>query len=109
MPYNAPRHRAPWVRSRESYVAERKARADASRPPSSKRGYDGEWRKLRARFLAEFPNCAACSQPATDVDHVADVRRYPHLRLTWSNLRSLCHSCHSRHTATTQGFARRSR
>ncbi|HEV7293493.1 MAG TPA: hypothetical protein VGN79_14355 [Devosia sp.] len=31
---------------------------------------------------------------------------HPHLRLEPTNLRSLCHACHSRHTALTRGFAR---
>lgn len=109
MPTRPPVHRAPWLRPRADYERERRERADAKRPPSSQRGYDREWRALRARFIADHPTCSTplCGQPATDVDHVADVRRYPHLRLVEANLRAFCHPCHSRRTATEQGFARR--
>lgn len=47
-----------------------------------------------------------CSRKATDVDHRITIAERPDLRLSWSNLRSYCHECHSRHTAVTQGFAR---
>jgi 5-methylcytosine-specific restriction endonuclease McrA len=43
---------------------------------------------------------------AIDVDHLLSVRQHPELRLTWSNLRSFCHSHHSARTARDQGFAR---
>lgn len=54
------------------------------------------WRQLRAQVLAAEPRCRFCAAPATDVDHIvprsragADER---------SNLRPLCHECHSRRT-----------
>jgi 5-methylcytosine-specific restriction enzyme A len=87
---------------------ERKRVIDARRANSTRRGYDGAWRALRAEFLAANPECAeaGCRVPATDVDHILAVRDRPDLRLVWSNLRSFCHVHHSRHTARTQGFAR---
>jgi hypothetical protein len=38
--------------------------------------------------------------PATDVDHIQTVAARPDLRLFRPNLRPLCHSCHSSHTAS---------
>lgn len=53
-----------------------------------------EWRKMRARVLAEEPLCRRCKEPASDVDHVSgdpsDNRR--------ANLQPLCHACHSHKT-----------
>ncbi|MDH4993308.1 HNH endonuclease [Aquamicrobium lusatiense] len=91
-----------------SCAIERKAASDRARPSASRRGYDRAWQKLRKSFLLAFPTCSTdgCGKPATDVDHIQSIREAPHLRLKWSNLRAFCHSCHSRHTARTQGFAR---
>ena len=89
------------ARSRERRRAE-----DAVRPAASSRGYDADWRALRRTHLAASPSCVECGAPATDVDHLHSVREHPELRLAPSNLRSLCHSCHSRHTARTVGFGR---
>lgn len=63
------------------------------------------WRdRLRPAKLAADPLCAECETagrivPATDVDHAdGDARNW-----AWENLRSLCHRCHSRKTATADG------
>jgi 5-methylcytosine-specific restriction protein A len=67
-------------------------RQDESRPSASGRGYGGDWRRRRARHLAEHPDCTRCSEPATVVDHIlplsaggADEE---------SNYQSLCKLCH---------------
>jgi hypothetical protein len=111
MPTRQSVHRPPWstpalAAKRE---AERKQRLDQARPPSSQRGYDAEWRALRARFLEHNPWCCVdgCMRRATDVDHIRSIRERPDLRLEWSNMRQMCHRHHSRVTALTQGFARR--
>lgn len=85
---------------------ERHRAYDKTRPTAAQRGYDHAWRKLRAEYIAAHPLCEIDGKPATDVDHIKPVATYPHLRLEWTNLRSLCHACHSRHTALTRGFAR---
>ena len=77
-------------------AAERKARFDKTRPSASARGYDAEWRKLRAAHLAKHPDCRRCGDPARDVDHVVPVRVAPARRLDPTNLQSLCTRCHSR-------------
>ena len=70
-----------------------------TRPSPAARGYDAAWRALRAAYLAAHPRCERCPAAATDVDHIQPVRYRPDLRLEWSNLRSLCHRCHSSRTA----------
>lgn len=65
-----------------------------------------KWRnELRPGQLMREPFCRACAQRglrvrATDVDHVVDHRGDWARFCDESNLESLCHSCHSRKTAT---------
>ncbi|HEV7283907.1 MAG TPA: HNH endonuclease signature motif containing protein, partial [Kaistia sp.] len=73
----------------------RKARHDAKRPSAGQRGYDADWRKLRALHLAGHPHCVRCGAIASVVDHIISVRIAPHRRLDPSNLQSLCISHHS--------------
>ena len=68
-----------------------------TRPPSSQRGYSTHWHQTRGRYLTQHPLCVACGQRATDVDHI--ISRAKGGSDEWSNLQSLCHSCHSRKTA----------
>lgn len=86
-----------------------KAAWEAKRGTPASRGYDAEWRRLRLRFLASNPQCAAlgCAVPAAEVDHILSVRTHPHLRLAWSNLRPFCKRHHSQRTARDHGFARK--
>lgn len=93
---------------RTKEASQRRAAHDATRPSAAARGYDAEWRKVRAAFLKANPTCShpGCGKPATDADHVLSVRERPDLRLDPSNLRPFCHAHHSAHTARTQGFAR---
>lgn len=79
------------------------------RVSSSNRGYDSKWRKYRVRFLRKNPLCVLCKEegkitPATDVDHVIPVIG-PSDSLFWdeSNHQALCHSCHSKKTASENG------
>jgi 5-methylcytosine-specific restriction enzyme A len=59
------------------------------------------WSANRARFLTAHPFCEHCGMAATDVDHrVARVRGGSD---AWPNLQALCHSCHSRKTAQSDG------
>ena len=71
--------------------------------------YDAAWRKLRRRHLQQHPLCADCEErgqitPAKHVDHVEPIVRAPARRLDPTNLRSLCHSCQSRKTASEQAL-----
>jgi 5-methylcytosine-specific restriction protein A len=65
------------------------------------------WRRRRKRYLAAHPTCTSCPSPATEVDHVI-----PRAQLVEQGvddpdadhwLQSLCESCHSTKTATTDG------
>lgn len=98
-------YRTPVVRKRE---------ADHRRGSSAKRGYDGDWRRLRIEFLALHPYCECDAHQGKDeralsqvVDHIASIMERPDLRLEWSNLRAMTKACHDRHTVRTQGFAQR--
>lgn len=63
-----------------------------------------EWTDLREYKLHEDPFCEHCRRkdkliPAVEVHHRIDITDAPELALIFSNLESLCHHCHSSHTA----------
>ena len=75
---------------------------------ASARGYDWAWRKLRQQHMAWFPLCEHCEREGKvvqgeEVDHIIPFNG-PHdpLRLTASNLQTLCRSCHRRKTLADQ-------
>lgn len=76
---------------------------DQARPNAATRGYDWAWQKTRARYLAAHPACAVCHWPARHVDHIDGGGPLAPNGHDWANLQSLCPSCHSRKTATTDG------
>jgi 5-methylcytosine-specific restriction protein A len=87
-------------------IKHRKAR-DLRRKSSHERGYDSTWRRLRLMKLARQSLCEAnthCQHPtpATEVDHRIPIAHRPDLRLTMTNLQSLCHTCHSAKTMREQ-------
>ena len=89
-----------------------KRQTDARRGSASSRGYDADWRRLRAAFLMKHPLCLFCEEAgrvteATVVDHIISFVDRPELRLAWANLRSLCKDCHDRRTARDQAFGGR--
>jgi 5-methylcytosine-specific restriction protein A len=62
-----------------------------------------EWRKLRAYKLQQSPLCEICLPlgkvtPGDEIDHIIEVKDAWHLRLTLSNLQTLCAACHRRKT-----------
>lgn len=73
--------------------------ANIDRPKTAERGYDGEWRKLRAMKLNRDPICQirthCLGALATTVDHIKPLTVRPDLRLVWSNLQSACKPCNS--------------
>ena len=73
----------------------RKAKADTKRPSARKRGYDADWAKARADYLAAYPSCRRCGARAVMVDHIVPIRQAPHRRLDRTNFQSLCTACHS--------------
>lgn len=70
------------------------------RESASRRGYDRTWRKLRRLFLRMHPFCQ-CGAEAVDVHHIVALKDGG--QNEWSNLEAMCHSCHSRVTASEQG------
>lgn len=82
------------------------------RGSASSRGYDQTWRKVRASYLLRHPLCVVCGRAgrtveAAEVDHIVPIANGG-ARLDERNLQALCHSCHSRKTARTDGgFGRR--
>lgn len=76
------------------------SRRDA-RPPAAARGYDADWRRAIAGFLAAHPWCSACAAkgittPASVVGHIVSVRIDPSRRLDPSNWTPLCRGCNAR-------------
>lgn len=69
------------------------------RGSAAKRGYDRTWQRLRLAHLGRQPLCVRCAKPAKHVDHIQPIAKGGP-RLDPANLQSLCHSCHSRKTAT---------
>lgn len=105
MPEAPATFRPPW----QPRLAERdrKAALDRTRGNSSARGYDWQWRKVRAAVLAEEPLCRFCAgqgvvTAAEVVDHIDGNSR----NNARSNLRPLCKRHHDQRTARDQGFNR---
>jgi 5-methylcytosine-specific restriction protein A len=78
------------------------------RESSAKRGYSYKWQQARKGFLSKHPLCVQCElvgvvTASTDVDHIVPHRGDKELFWTRSNWQALCHSCHSRKTATEDG------
>lgn len=104
MPYQARKH----VTTGSVYAVHRPPGDERQRNAEKARVYDADWKRLRMVMLARFPVCS-CGKKATDVDHIQSWRSRPDLRLDPENLRTLCHSCHSKRTARDQGgWARKS-
>lgn len=62
------------------------------------------WFNTSRGFRARHPNCRECAKKGLDVfaeevDHIIPLKVAWHLRLTPSNLQSLCRSCHARKRA----------
>lgn len=108
MPARPPSHRPAGWMPREQAERLRKAKLDARRPPREARGYDKDWYRFRTAFLRDNPICCCgCGGRAQVVDHIKTIRERPDLRLVASNCRPMTKTCHDRHTALTQGFARK--
>ena len=80
---------------------------DHWRGSAASRGYGHCWRRLRRWVLAAGPLCVVCGRLATDVDHIVPRRLGGTDSL--DNLQPLCHECHSRKTAGSDGALGRGR
>lgn len=75
-------------------------RTKDQRPPSSQRGYDARWRKVRAMKLRANPLCEECEKgkvltPASMVHHIVPIEEGGEV-LDLENLMALCESCHDK-------------
>jgi len=61
-------------------------------------GSTNRWRKVRAAWLTEHPQCETCGAQATVVDH-KDGCDYTTQRYDRAYLRSMCEPCHRERTA----------
>lgn len=82
-------------------------RADAR--TTKEKGYDGRWRKARARYLKRHPICVRCLKQgkyvkATVVDHIKPHRGDEQLFWNESNWQALCKSCHDKKTMTEDRY-----
>lgn len=78
-------------------------RIERYRGSSTARGYDADWRRIRARVLAAEPSCRACRAMgvvtlARHVDHIIPLMQGG-ARLDRANLQPLCEQCHAEKTA----------
>jgi 5-methylcytosine-specific restriction protein A len=92
---------------------------DHDRPNSSQRGYDRKWEATSKAYLASHPWCqcpgcphctptTGCQRPSTEPDHIDGLGPNAPRGHDWTNLRGLCHPCHSHRTGRDQGgFSRR--
>jgi len=69
---------------------------DKRRPNSSRRGYDGQWQKVRKYHLREHPICQKCRRRlARQVHHIEPISKRPDLVYAEWNLMSVCRQCHA--------------
>ena len=88
----------PWMPPLAPAV-QQKQRAGRFRGSPRARGLNARWDKLSLTFRRRNPFCRWCRQQDKDtlvsvVDHIKPWVDYPHLRFEWTNLQSLCATCH---------------
>lgn len=76
------------------------------RDPETRKRYGRSWRKIRKLFITAHPLCEECLRlgkvkAADEVHHIVPLREGG--THSFSNLMSLCKSCHSKITATESG------
>ncbi len=80
-------------------------RQEKGRPSASARGYGVDWRRARAAYLADNPDCIRCGDVATEVDHKIPLSAGgPDDE---GNYQSLCNTCHSVKTGRERSRDRR--
>jgi 5-methylcytosine-specific restriction protein A len=109
-PQGCPNRRArPTARYCATHESTAEAEQEHHRGTPAQRGYNYRWRQYALAYLREHPLCVACQRQgrataATDVDHIRPAKGQRDPRF-WdvANHQALCHSCHSRKTAQTDG------
>lgn len=97
MPRRVETFKPPWV------VSRRRQQAAEARPTAAKRGYcSASWRRTRLAVIARDQGicqiCGGIVDKYAQIDHI--VPKAEGGSDAMSNLRLLCHPCHSRRTAT---------
>ncbi len=87
------------IRNHRPRAASAPVKQDVNRESAARRGYDRTWQRLRLLVLRGEPLCRQCGKAASQVDHITPIRKGG-ARLDPVNLQPLCHSCHSRKTAS---------
>lgn len=77
-------------------------RAEAARGSGGARGSTAKWQRFRLRYLRAHPRCVECGTTATDIDHMDGTGRTGSRAYDPTNLRAMCHPCHSERTARDQ-------
>jgi len=78
----------------QAHRSEEWKRQDEGRPSAARRGYDADWRELRAQHLIDHPNCVVCGDPGEEVDHKMPISQGG-ARLDPANLQTMCKTHHS--------------
>lgn len=84
------------------WIIERKAH---QRSTDNSKFYNSRtWRKIRAAYLQDNPDCVQCKRddvvtPANVVDHIKPITEGGH-RTDRSNLQSMCKPCHDKKSAS---------
>ena len=73
-----------------------------SRDPATRKRYGSNWRKIRKAYISANPLCEECERrgrlvPAEEIHHITELSKGG--THDFSNLMSLCKSCHSTITA----------
>ena len=79
---------------------DRKKDYDKWRGSPSSRGYDFKWTKFRKHWLREHSICEKCGMEATEIHHIQPLSEGGS-KYSEFNLMPLCHSCHSKITASS--------
>ncbi len=91
-----------YLEKRKEYFQGRYGRNKESRPWVGWYSLP-KWIKLRDRKLQEQPICEECKKRlSVEVDHITPHRGDEKLFFDYSNLQTLCKSCHSKKTSKEQ-------
>jgi len=99
MPKSPPSHSQEMAKKRGRINYKR---MDSKRESSVKRGYGGNWPKLKLNYLSNNPTCEECKRNGRDavaasmVDHIIPLKKGG--THDPENLQSLCDPCHTKKT-----------
>jgi len=102
----------------ETHRTETRRENDRKRPNGYQRGWSTKWATFSKKYLRDNPTCTSlkCTNlpwwnrpAATDVDHIDGSGRNGPRAYDTTNLKALCHACHSAKTAQHDGGFGRTR